>query len=650
MDHLRSASANDELRPRGRRAPGCGGPLSSSGLLIALLVLLPPVWGADAPDPFAAELRPLLERYCFDCHARGRIRGGLDLRGFEAAAGIVESPELWEKVALAVRERLMPPARREQPPEEERRRLWAGILALIDEAEAGAVPIDPGRPLIRRLSRSEYDNTVRDLLGAGIRPAERFPADGSGGGGFDNNADTLFVPPILLERYLEAAAEVVEAADPAELFVARPSAELEAAAAARQLLAHHLPRAFRRPVEESDLEPYLELYTAARAEGRSFEEAVKLALRAVLVSPRFLFRIELERAGEGPQPLDDHELATRLSYFLWASMPDAELFRLADAGRLREPEVLEAQVARMLRDPRAEAFAEAFVSQWLGTSTLRTTAQPDSRRFPWYGPALAEALHREPVAFFLGLLKESGSLLDLLDAGYAYLNEELAEHYGIAGVEGQDFRRVELPSRERGGVLGMGAVHLITSYPRRTSPVLRGKWILEEILGTPAPPPPQNIKLLPPDDAPREGLTFRQRLEEHRKNPECTSCHQRMDPLGFALENFDVTGRWREEIGGVPVDASGALPGGESFAGPAELKRVLRERRDLFVKNLAERLLAYALGRGLERCDRPSVRRIVAALEAGDYRAPALILEIVKSFPFQYRRNPSLKEASDDGP
>ncbi|HVR72889.1 MAG TPA: DUF1592 domain-containing protein [Planctomycetota bacterium] len=611
---------------------------------LALSISSPPVRGEDR---YAAEVHPLLETYCLDCHGSERPRGGLDLRPFKDSAGLAAAPDLWENVLRVLREREMPPPRKEQPSEAERTRLSGSIQAILDSAAASTFPTDPGRPLIRRLSRSEYDNTIRDLLGVDTRPAARFPSDGSGGGGFDNNADTLFVPPILLEKYLEAAAEVLQAAAPERILVARPAEGLDERSAARRILAHHLPRAFRGPVAADDLERHLSFFIEARGEGRSFEEAVTLVLRAVLISPRFLFRIERDQEGAGPRPVDDHELAVRLSYFIWSSMPDDELRRAADEGTLRDPKVLEAQVKRMLRDSKARALAEGFTSQWLGTGTLRTTAQPDPRRHPEYNSSLAEALYHEPIHLFEGLLREGRSLLDLIDCRYVWLNEELASHYGIPGVKGPELRKVEVEETRRGGVLGMGAVHLITSYPRRTSPVLRGKWILEEILGTPAPPPPQNVKLLPPDDSPRGGLTFRQRLEEHRKDAQCSACHQRMDPLGFALENFDVIGRWRSEIGGIAVDATGVLSDGESFVGPEALRRVLLGRKDLFIRNITRRMLAYALGRGLEAHDRPTVLRIVKALGEGGLSASALILEVARSFPFQYRGVKPVEEARD---
>jgi hypothetical protein len=356
------------------------------------------------------------------------------------------------------------------------------------------------------------------------------------------------------------------------------------------------------------------------------------------VSPHFLFRVEADNGQTEDSAVGDYELASRLSYFLWSSMPDGELFKLAAAKKLRDPKTLEAQGRRMLLDPKARSFAENFAGQWLRVRELKTTAQPDGRKFPEFTPAVRDAMHDEAVEFFYALLRDNRSLLEVIDADYAFVNETLARHYGLEGVKGEAFRRVSLPDRNRGGVLGMGGVLTLTSYPRRTSPVLRGKWVLEEILGTPPPPPPPLVKSLPPDDRPRDGLTFRQRLEEHRTKAECAGCHKRMDPLGFGLESFDAIGRWRTQIGGQPVDASGQMITGEKFNGPAELKSLLLRRTDDFARNLSEKMLAYALGRGLEYYDTPVVKKIAKALENDGFHAATLVTEILKSYPFQYRR------------
>jgi hypothetical protein len=392
-------------------------------------------------------------------------------------------------------------------------------------------------------------------------------------------------------------------------------------------------------VSDEEVVGLLTLFDQARAGGAGFEDAVRVALRGVLVSPHFLFRIEEDAGGGGASPVNDNELATRLSYFLWASMPDDELFALAEAGRLREPGVLRAQVERLLADPRSRAFAESFAGQWLGVRLLETSVKPDPRRFPEFEESLRDAMVEEPIAFFHAILRGAGRLDHFLDSDYTYLNEELAAHYGIEGVSGPAMRRVALSDRRRGGALGMGGILTLTSYPRRTSPVLRGKWVLDELLGEPPPPPPPNAGGLPADDRSRDGLTFRQRLEKHREKPECASCHARMDPIGFGLENFDPIGRWREEIRDEPIDASGELTSGASFRGPVELKAILVESRPAFARTLSEKMLAYGLGRGLEYYDRPTVIDLTRKLIESDFRTPDWLVAIVESFPFQHRRS-----------
>jgi hypothetical protein len=604
--------------------------------LAAVLLLGIPV--ATRGDGFDLNVRPLLQRHCLRCHGGEKPKGGIDLRKFGDEASLRGDRDLWERVVDALVERTMPPPdNRAGPNEDDRQRAAASIRAILDTSDGAR---DPGPSLIQRLTRRQYNNTIRDLLGVDTRPADAFPADGGGGAGFDNNASTLFVPPILMEKYLAAAADVLAKAEPARFVAARPGADLPAEEAARRCIAAFARRAFRRPVDAAEVERPMRLYRRAAARGEGFEDAVRLSLRAVLVSPGFLYLLERDRTDcEGPYRVTDHELACRLSYFLWSSMPDRELSELADAGRLHEPEVLELQVRRMLSDPRSRAMAQDFAGQWLRVGSLAELAEPDKRLFPEYTPELRDAMVEEAIAYFHAILREDRPILELFESHYTYLNDRLAQHYGVAGVAGPEFRRVELPDRRRGGVLGMAAVLTLTSYPRRTSPVLRGKWVLEELLGTPPPPPPAMVKALPTDDRIRNGLTFRQRLEMHRKRADCATCHSRLDPLGFGLENYDVLGRWRDQIQQKPVDASGKLTTGEEFVGPTALKTILVEtKRELLVRNLVERMLAYALRRGVEYYDAPAVKQVMAELEAKDYRGAALITAVVESFPFQYRR------------
>ena len=594
--------------------------------------------GHAAETTFEGDIRPVLDKHCFNCHGPKKAKAGVNLSLFTDGASIQRDPDLWLKVMSQLRERIMPPEAKPQPSSDERERVVRWIERALDSLDASQLARDPGRKVIHRLNRVEYNNTIRDLLGVDTSPADKFPADGGGGGGFDNNADTLFIPPILMEKYLAAADEILAEANLNKVFVFRPGVFTSARSAVRKNLETFVPRAFRRPVTREDIDPLITLFDRSQQTGAAYEDALKLALKAVLVSPNFLFRVEMEHGAEKPYPLNDYELATRLSYFLWSSMPDEKLFKLAGEKRLRQPKILEAQVLRMLQDSKAQSLAENFTGQWLGVRRLETSVQPDPNRFPSYTPALRKAMQTEPSEFFLSLLREDASLLKLLDADYTFANEDLAKHYGIVGVVGNKMRRVSLNDANRGGVLAMAGVLTLTSYPLRTSPVLRGRWVLDEILGTPPPPPPPLVPSLPPDDKPKEGLTLRQQLEKHRSKAECATCHQRMDPLGFGLENFDAIGRWRSEVGGEPIDANGVLTTGEKFQGPAELKKILLAKKETFIRNVTERMLAYALGRGLEFHDRPAVKQIMTALAQQDYQSSTLILEIVKSYPFQYRR------------
>ena len=411
-------------------------------------------------------------------------------------------------------------------------------------------------------------------------------------------------------------------------------------------------------MNDSDLEPFLKLFDAADARGEDYADSVRLALKGVLVSPWFLFRVESDRdsATTTPWEVDDYELASRLSYFLWSTMPDDELFLYAGLGVLHEPHVLDAQVTRMLADPKSKALAESFGTQWLGVRELLTNRNPDPVRFPKFNAQLRFSMYDEAVAFVDSVFRDNAPLTTLLDSDYTFVNDWLAEHYGIndrvggGDGKGEVMRRVKLSDPSRGGVLSLGAVLTVTSYPLRTSPVLRGKWVLEQVLGDTPPPPPPGVPELPKDDAKIGGLTLRQQLELHRKSTQCASCHNRMDPLGFGLENFDAVGRWRSDVAGEAVDSSGVMPTGESFKGPAELKKVLLGRKQQFVRNLAEKMLGYALGRGPEYYDQPTVQEICDAVARDGYKSSTLVRQIVMSYPFRYRRNATADDVKKKQP
>jgi hypothetical protein len=424
------------------------------------------------------------------------------------------------------------------------------------------------------------------------------------------------------------------------IFLCHPAAPAEELPCAEKIIANLAHHAYRRPVAADDLPELVALYRQG-AEGGGFEAGVRLALQKILVSPDFIFRSELdpESAAAGSvHRVSDVELASRLSFFLWSSVPDDELLAIAERGELNNPAVLERQVRRMLADPRSRALVQNFAGQWL---FLRNIAriQPDPAVFPSFDENLRQALGEETELLIESSLHEDRSVGDLLDTDYTFVNQRLAEHYGMPGIYGNEFRRVAIKDPNRRGLLGQASILAVTSYPNRTAPTIRGKWVLEQLLGTPPPPPPPNVPSLK-EDASAKAMTMRQRMEQHRANPSCAVCHRIMDPLGFALENFDGLGRWRDSAapGTGPIDASGLLPDGTEFNGPAGLREVLLGRRDLFVETFTERLLTYALGRGLEQYDRPVIRRITREAAADDQRWSSIILGIVKSAAFQMRR------------
>jgi len=408
---------------------------------------------------------------------------------------------------------------------------------------------------------------------------------------------------------------------------------------ARTILAGLARRAYRRPVTDEDLKPLMAFYEDGRAEG-GFERGIEIGLQRLLVSPSFLFRVERDPSHVSAgiaYPVSDIELASRLSFFLWSSIPDDQLLDLAAQGKLRQPEALDRQVRRMLADPRAESLANHFAGQWLFLRNLATMS-PDLDAFPDFDAGLRQALKRETELFFESIMREDRSVLDLLTANYTFVNERLARHYGIPGVIGSQFRRIVLTDDDRRGLLGKGSVLAVTAYPHRTSPVLRGKWILENLLGTPPPPPPPNVPALKENGGTGRPQSMRERMAEHRTNAVCASCHSMMDPPGFSLESFDAVGRRRTvDEAFEPIDRSGVLPDGTTFTGVAGLRDALLGRPDRFVATLTEKLMIYGLGRGIEYYDQPAVRQVTREAGQHEYRFSSLILGIVKSVPFQMR-------------
>jgi mono/diheme cytochrome c family protein len=425
-----------------------------------------------------------------------------------------------------------------------------------------------------------------------------------------------------------------------KIFVCRPSAAKDEESCAHKILSTLARRAYRRPVTDADLKPLLAFYQTGRREG-SFDGGIEMALRAMLVSPNFLFRVERDPQGAAPGSvyrINDYELASRLSFFLWSSIPDDQLLQLADQGKLKDPGVLSAQVSRMLEDRRSSSFVSNFAGQWLFLRTL-SQVKPDQDAFPKFDGTLRHAFERETEMFFEAVLRENRPVTDLLSADFTYLNQRLAEHYGIPNVYGSQFRRVALTDVNRGGLLAQGSILTVTSYPNRTSVVQRGKWVLENLLGTPPPPPPPDVPALEAHAKDGALLTMRQQMEQHRANSTCASCHSRMDPIGFALENYDGVGAFRTKDSGNAIDASGKMPDGHVFQGPSGLKDLLLTTyRKEFISTFTEKLMTYALGRGIEYYDQPALRAIIRDAATQNTSIPAIIDAIIKSPQFQTRR------------
>ncbi|MBI4905458.1 MAG: DUF1592 domain-containing protein [Acidobacteria bacterium] len=739
-------------------------------------------------------------RYCVTCHNDAKQMAGLTLQTGQV------NDAVWEKVLDRISSGRMPPPGEPTPAAAE----IAPVTVWLSE-RLGHVASDPGRVTARRLNRAEYNNTVRDLLGVSLRPADAFPLDDAGYG-FDSIGDVLSVSPLLMEKYMAAARQLSRVAvygetfpnqpaklvrlmtkksqddptpgalsysyrgalygtyrfpvegeyelrmrvgnyrprdvatprhrqlrgkrqlTPAEhreyeelnrtsyppvkmittfdgrevyseivegnvdyqyahgealvrvkatagehsfrasfpeyasmgnprdnvnldgrrkLFIDyldivgpfRPSTTPPASrsriflckeqtpACAERIIASLAGRAFRRAVTRDELGPLLALAASVRAKGDSFDESIRVAVQAILLSPDFLFRIERQpRGAEKAFALAGQELATRLSYFLWSSMPDDTLRRAS----LRDPVEMRRELRRMLADPRADQLVENFFGQWLGLRTL-DKRKPDPAHFPIVDDELIESMHRETMLFARAIVREDRSILDLIDGPFTFLNGPLAAFYGVGGVKGEGFERVALDGSRRSGVLTHGSVLMLSSYATRTSPVLRGKWVLENLLGTPPPPPPPDVPALVEANLGKDA-PLRKRLEQHRANPSCAVCHDQMDGIGFGLENYDASGAWRDRDGVFPIDSSGTLPGSGPFHTPAQLKQVLKQQQTMFTRNLTEKLMTYALGRGMEASDRPVLNEIAGRVAAQGYRFTVLLEEIVISKPFKLQK------------
>ena len=730
---------------------------------------------------------PFLKTHCTDCHNAESQEGGVIVNGLASIDQLLKDRRTWEKVYRMINAGAMPPSDYDAQPAEANRKEVAAIF--YDELyNFDCTQIHhAGRATLHRLNRAEYNNTIHDLFGINLTPADDFPQDDVGEG-FDNIGDVLSIPPLLMEKYLNAAetiaADVIDTRDfsrgltqtfnadktestaggdpdgegfrmlgstgtvsatattPSEgkykiriralatqagdadakmalqidgqnvtefevqghrkqnwfehdvtltagshkiggafindfydpeakdkqrrdrnlavgtievtgpegggepawhethrrFVTARPSDSVTVKEAASQVLRPILYRAFRRPVADAEVARFAELVDHNVTEFKeTYDYGLYVALQAALVSPDFLFRNEVDPEGNATErKLNEYEVASRLSYFLWSSMPDEELFKLAENKRLFDPDILQAQIERMLHDDKAHALSRNFASQWLNLRNL-TDVQPNPEVFPDFDDALRKAMRQETEMLFSTIVKENRSIDDFLNADFTFLNERLATHYGISGVSGDQFVRVSLEGTKRSGMLTQASILTLTSNPGRTSPVKRGKWILENILGEVPPPPPPGVPPLEEANKDTANLSLRERMEIHRKDPGCASCHKTMDPLGMGLENFDAIGRWRDKEGERDVDSSGELPGGVKFSGPMELIGIIRSRQAQFHRAFAERLLTYALGRGLEYYDKCAVDQALVLMKQRGNRFSALVEGIVVSDPFMKR-------------
>lgn len=596
---------------------------------------------ADARETFKEKVEPFVKTYCTRCHGGGRAKANVNFEVALKEPGRGAAFLHWKKAVANVKLHDMPPEdAAKQPTDQERLQFieWIGKLRYLS-------PRNPGPFVIRRLSKVEYANTLHDLYGVKTSMVDSLPDEVIGEGYLNS------ISPMQSELFLEIANDVVEqivapegkapTAVQKRLFGEEPPEGADLRKAARRIARSLARDAYRRPASEAELDVLVDVYDLARENKLNHTASLGLMFKAVLVSPQFLFITPATevRSDEPIVRLDDHQLASRLSYLLWSAPPDAELSALADMGELHKPETLRDQAERLLMHPRARALFDGFGAQWLRVNGLeRQVFDPDL--FPQMTPALRKAMMNESRLFFESIVRENQRIIRFVDSDYTFVNEPLARLYDLEqSIQGPGMRRVKLENPNRGGILGMSATLAATSFPDRTSPVRRGVWVLEQILGERVPPPPPDVPELEEQEHESvEGLTLRQRTELHTADPVCANCHRVLDPIGFGLENFDAIGRWREKNdAGVAIDSAGKLPTGAAFSNPAELKRLLAAREADLARNFAERLMAHALGRQLEGYDEIVIDRLMARIAGDEYRVRTIITEVITSYLFTHR-------------
>lgn len=599
---------------------------------------------------FEDTIVPILENTCLDCHDAVSEEGDLNLEHYLTEREASLQPELWETVAKVIELGQMPPKKqKDQLSDEDKKNLHNWTENLLVRWDTGQMGKDPGKTTVHRINKNEYNYTTTDLFSLKRRHGSSFPEDGGGESGFDNNADFLFLPPLLVENYFEAAGKIVEevfgsSTSKNRYLIAKPGSDMSADDAARTTLNYWASFMYRKRVADSELKRLFGIYKKDYAKSKSYEKAMRGPLFTMLISPNFLYKSSLTKEEKGKHyPLNDFELASKLSYFLWSSMPDRTLFKIAAQGKLSDPEVYDAQIKRMLKDKKASRLGMHFGGQWFGWEKLRGEADPDQEKYPEFNLQLRVDLYKESTRFFNDLVLNNGSIYNLIDSDYTFLNSRLAKFYNISGVTGTSLQKVQLTDANRGGVLGMGSVLTASALPLRSSPSIRGAFVVQDILGLPLPEPPMNVEQLPEDDRTIGKVTFRESLTAHRDNPACSSCHSEIDPIGFSLELFDAIGRFRTHQNGAKIDATGQLPDGTKFSSPAELKKALMSKKELFAKNTVKKMLSYALGRELTPFDRPTIKDITDKVIADDGNIQTAFLEVAKSFPFTNRRGDDYK-------
>ncbi len=572
---------------------------------------------------------------------RKKSSGDVNLAQDEDLRQILSHRQTWEKVLAVLESEEMPPASARQPDDATRKLLIKFVKETLGNLDCKKVN-DPGKPVLRRLTRREYDRCIEDLLGMNLQLATSFAPDPVAYG-FDNIGDAQPLSPAQIEQYHEAAKQAIAkllADNKARTRLLGPNNDHADASAAKEFITRFASHAFRRPVEANYVDRVMKVFERCQAKKMNHHDSVGQMMIAVLLSPQFLLRLEQDQPGNDKSyAVDDYELASRLSFFLWARGPDEELMQLAREKKLHDDNVLSQQVTRMLKDPRSVGLVDGFFGQWLGLNNF-PQVQPSKQAFPSFDDELRQAMQLEVSENLKYLLREDRPITELLDANYTHLTPKLARHYGIKHPGGtSSLARVELTDHKRGGLLTTSAILMLQSDPARTNIPKRGNFIAGQILGTPSPPPPPDVPTLE-QSTKNQKLSVRKMLELHRKNATCASCHNKIDPLGLAFENYDAIGAWRDKDAGETIDPTGELPDGRAFAGPEALKQILLEQKEQFTKQLSKNLLIYALGRGLQPNDECVIRSALDSAARNQDRVSSIIKAIVQSYPFRHRRNP----------